>query len=523
MFNSNFDCGNGDNPWELKPDYWQVELHGDLIYGPWYYFEFKETAGLHRNLRVEIKGVPDIESITTQADRPVFKIDNDPWQIVPLDQVQIIHTDRIQKFQEPLVWFWERGEKPPINREREFPVVSLQLNLKIPAKSSLKIATTYPYNYQRLLKFIDSLSQLTLPMAKFCKTVILGKSEESREIPMITLTDPTIPQSKKQVVLLTARHHPAMESSGSWAIEGIIYHLLSLTPEARNILSKWIIVAIPMVNVDGVYHGNPHYNIKGIDLWMDYREKKARETCSLYSLAKMIKPDFFIDFHGWICHHEGIPPYDGAYFDVENSFPWDSSTYKRMINYCKKEIRGFGTRAIYTRVFPQSPLGAFYDDMHTLGCVLEINPGGYSIAEIQTRATENFQKLLKLMDERWPGYPQRGTPNREIIEKDGVSIFTWGKDYQELRENRIYLWKNRKKIRLTVVQKEGIQKCVVQSEEPVVLKSALRFKLKPSEEEKIAKVKMNDKLITSGITQVNTWVFVPVLIGKKPFKIEVLT
>jgi hypothetical protein len=521
IFNSNFDCGNGDNPRELEPDYWRVELHGDLIYGPWYYFEFRETTGLPRNLRVEIRGIPNIESITSQADRPVFKINNNAWQVVPSDQVRVIQTDQTKKFEEPLVWFWERGEKSPLNRYREFPVASLQLNLKMPAKSSLKIATTYPYTYERLLKFVSSLNQLTFPMVRFCKTAILGKSEESREIPMVTLTDPDTPEGQKQIVILTARHHPAMESSGSWVIEGIINYLLSLTPETQNVLSKWIIVAIPMVNVDGVYHGNPHYNIKGVDLVLDYQEKRSREIRCLCSLAKTIKPDFFIDFHGWICHHEGSPPYDGAYFDVENTLPWDSGSYERMINYCKKEIRGFGGRAVYPRLFPQSSVGAFYDDMHTLGCILEINPGGYSIEEIQGRAIENFQKILELMDEVWPGYPQRGVPHRDIIEKDGVSVFAGDKDYQELRENRVYLWKRRKKVKLIVIKKGDSQKCIIESEETIGCKASLRFKLRSLEEKETVKVKINGKEVTSGIIRVNNWIFVPVLIGKKPLRVEI--
>lgn len=360
-------------------------------------------------------------------------------------------------------------------------------------------------------------------MVRFCKTAALGESEESREIPIVTLTDPDVHEGKKQIVLLTARHHPAMESSVSWVIEGIINCLLSLTPEAQNILLKWIVVAIPMVNVDGVYHGNPHCNVKGIDLGMDYQEKRSRETRSLCSLAKMIKPDFFIDFHGWICHHEGVPPYDGAYFDVENTLSWDSYSYKRMINYCKKKIRGFGSRAIYPRVFPQCSLGAFYNDMHTLGCVLEIDPGGCSIAEIQRRAIENFQKILGLTNKVWPGYPQRGVPHREIIEQDGVSVLAWDKDYQQLRKNRVYLWKRREKVKLVVTRKEGFQKCIVESEEIIGYKASLRFKLESLGEKETVKVKINGKLVTSGIIRVNNWIFVPVLISKKSCQVEILS
>ena len=278
-----------------------------------------------------------------------------------------------------------------------------------------------------------------------------------------------------------------------------------------------------MVNVDGVFHGNPHYNIKGIDLWMDYGEKKSQEVKAVFATMKRLKPDFFMDLHGWICHHEGRPPYDGAYLDIKNSEPWDSSHYQKMGSYFKKNIEGFGTRDFYESLFPNCSVGAIYWEMHTLGGTLEINPGGYTISQVQKRGINNFLKILELMDKRWDGYPIPGVPNREIIEKDGVSIFAWGENYQDLRENRVYLWKNKDKVKLTVVRREGYQKVIVESEQPVGDRAALRFELKTLKERGDVRIKMNGKEIISEVVVINKWLFFPISINNKPLQIEILS
>ncbi len=102
------------------------------------------------------------------------------------------------------------------------------------------------------------------------------------------------------------------------------------------------------------------------------------------------------------------------------------------------------------------------------------------------------------MDEVWSGYPQRGVPHREIMKKKTEYLFfIWGKDYQELRENRLYLWKRRKKVKLIVIKKEGSLKCIVGSEETIGCRAALRFKLDTLEEKENVRVKIDGKEVSS--------------------------
>lgn len=78
-----------------------------------------------------------------------------------------------------------------------------------------------------------------------------------------------ISTSKKGVVL-TARVHPG-ESNGSWMMKGAIDYLVSNTPEARVLRSKFVFKIIPMVNPDGVINGNYRCSLAGSDLNRRYK------------------------------------------------------------------------------------------------------------------------------------------------------------------------------------------------------------------------------------------------------------
>lgn len=64
----------------------------------------------------------------------------------------------------------------------------------------------------------------------------------------------------RQKVLVMARQHPG-ESPGSYMMEGVIEFLLS--SEAEFLRSNFTFFVIPMVNPDGVIHGNYRCNLNG--------------------------------------------------------------------------------------------------------------------------------------------------------------------------------------------------------------------------------------------------------------------
>lgn len=64
---------------------------------------------------------------------------------------------------------------------------------------------------------------------------------------------------------MIARQHPG-ETTGSYMIEGVIDFLTSNSPEAEALRNSYIFKIVPMVNVDGVIHGNNRCSLLGVDL-----------------------------------------------------------------------------------------------------------------------------------------------------------------------------------------------------------------------------------------------------------------
>jgi len=67
-------------------------------------------------------------------------------------------------------------------------------------------------------------------------------------------------------VFLTARQHPG-ETPSSYMIEGAIEFLTDPhNAEAAFLREHFIFKVIPMMNPDGVIHGNYRCNLQGVDL-----------------------------------------------------------------------------------------------------------------------------------------------------------------------------------------------------------------------------------------------------------------
>ena len=80
---------------------------------------------------------------------------------------------------------------------------------------------------------------------------------------MLTITEPS--ENKKKGVIITARVHPG-ETNSSQIMHGVIKFLTSEHADAEILRKNFIFKIVPMVNVDGVVHGNYRCSLVGIDL-----------------------------------------------------------------------------------------------------------------------------------------------------------------------------------------------------------------------------------------------------------------
>lgn len=119
-----------------------------------------------------------------------------------------------------------------------------------------------PYTYSLLIHQIEELKQKTERL-NILEVESLGTSLLGVKIPLLKITDCSIPMAEKKIVLVTGRIHPG-ESCGSLMAEGLLDYLCS--SEGLELRRQAVFIVIPMMNPDGVILGNYRTGVSGVDL-----------------------------------------------------------------------------------------------------------------------------------------------------------------------------------------------------------------------------------------------------------------
>ena len=125
---------------------------------------------------------------------------------------------------------------------------------------------------------------------------VLGESLKGQSIRMLTVND-----DARDVLFITGRQHPP-EVSGAFAFFAFAETLLADTALAREFRHHFRIIAIPLLNPDGVSGGNWRNNLGGVDLNRDWGPFTQPETQIVRDLLADIDSNgqqirFFLDFH----------------------------------------------------------------------------------------------------------------------------------------------------------------------------------------------------------------------------------
>jgi hypothetical protein len=175
---------------------------------------------------------------------------------------------------------------------------STEARLVVPVPPGSIYVCFYPrYSYDNLEKFMGSLKESGILEKK-----VEGKSFYGRDIWSVRMTDPSVPDEKKKVLLLTARNHP-YETGGSFIIEEIIRYLESGGLEAENLLKGNVFYFQPMMNPDGVALGtNQRTRPGGVNLSFG-ADSDDPAAVTLRNLVRRINPGLWADIHSW--PHQG--------------------------------------------------------------------------------------------------------------------------------------------------------------------------------------------------------------------------
>ncbi len=172
---------------------------------------------------------------------PVFSEDGEHWRVVP--EVK-----------------WDDAAKEATIRLR-------------PAVDSIWVAHQTPYTTRRLTSLLEQVDR-----SDDARIEIVGKSVRGRDLHLITVTDPEVPDRDKVTVWLQARQH-AWESGTSFVEEGALRFITSDDPDARSLRRKVVFKFTPMVDPDGCAGGEVRFNANGYDVnrhWdeVDLRRKR---------------------------------------------------------------------------------------------------------------------------------------------------------------------------------------------------------------------------------------------------------
>jgi hypothetical protein len=119
------------------------------------------------------------------------------------------------------------------------------------------------------------------------KHEVIGKTVHNRDIPVLTITDPSVADGGKKVVWLMARQH-AWETGTSWVADGAVRFLLSNEAEAARIKRSTVFKVIPLFDVDGAVEGAVRFNLNGYDNNRNWDIADAKLMPEISSIRKAL-------------------------------------------------------------------------------------------------------------------------------------------------------------------------------------------------------------------------------------------
>lgn len=160
----------------------------------------------------------------------------------------------------------------------------------------------------------------------------LGRSKGGRIIDMLTTES-----ASSDVLFLVGRQHPA-EVTGAFAFFAFCETLLADSALARQFRNRYAIVAVPMMNPDGIIDGNWRHNLGGTDLNRDWGPFEEPETQLIRDLLNQLDGQeksirVFLDFHSTQRNVFYTQDADNVTKPPNFTKTWLSNAEKRVENY----------------------------------------------------------------------------------------------------------------------------------------------------------------------------------------------
>ena len=220
------------------------------------------------HLRCGVKGQSDQDHRNRQANWYYFELTNLPPEPITIDLVDLGGeynykgpTYAVAKGTRPVYSFdgvhWKHFTDDQVTWDAGEPKLILRFT---PEGDHVWVAHVEPYTNKTLAALLDSFRK-----SPYLHVQSVGRTVEGREMPLLTITNPQIPEGKKKVIWLMFRQH-AWETGSSWVGDGAVRFLLSNDARATRIRDQIIYKIFPLADPDGAADGGVRFNRNGYDL-----------------------------------------------------------------------------------------------------------------------------------------------------------------------------------------------------------------------------------------------------------------
>jgi len=228
------------------------------------------------------------------------------------------------------------------DRKHWYRVISNNYNFEIKAlHDTLYVAMGYPYLYSDLQNFLNKIKK-----SPFVQVKQLTKSEGGNIVPYIIIKNDN-PEVRNYVLILARQH--AFETLSNYVLEGFIDYIIT-SENLKQILNKFFIVIVPIVDVDNVIKGQSGRMQKPYDFnrdWSDTPHLNAVKKIEYLvdSLNKSYKLKIFFDWHST------YPSVDSNIFGFFNLYYFYQKQYHNLENFWNlvSKLSGFKVLPIYTK------------------------------------------------------------------------------------------------------------------------------------------------------------------------------